>query len=235
MEQSTNHMDNYMSSLPRQTYDQKHELLHRPAESRKHALSPPDPSVSAFDRQDREFKLPLYPPPSYSQTRDTPLPFSDPRNTELAPIQSASDMKDDTGNHGANRGSKNNHHQTLPSLSSITASASSSSSSSSSPSTQHFASSSQRPPETVYSPPAPPSLTHWPSLNPLTAYYTPSHVKDPEPPMQMDVDASSNGTMSAASPDRFQNGRSSSVSWMIPMCAWPPKPWAILEQVSSLG
>ncbi|TRX91846.1 hypothetical protein FHL15_007165 [Xylaria flabelliformis] len=212
MEQPTDNMNNYMSPLARQTYDQKHELLRHHTESRKHALPSPDSSLSVFDRQDREFKLPLYPPPSYSQTRDTPLPFSDSENAELAPMKSTSDMKHDTGNHGPNGGSNNNRYPTLPSLSSITASASPSSSSSSSPSAQQFAPSSQRPPEPVYSPPAPPPLTHWPSLNPLTAYYNPSHVQDPEPPLRMETDTSSSGTMSAASPDRFHNGRASSVS-----------------------
>ncbi|OTA90036.1 hypothetical protein M434DRAFT_23137 [Hypoxylon sp. CO27-5] len=53
--------------------------------------------------------------------------------------------------------------------------------------------------EPAYSPPAPPSLTHWPSLNPLTAYYTPSHVQNAESPMRMDVDTSSSSGLSAPS------------------------------------
>ncbi len=64
------------------------------------------------------------------------------------------------------------------------------------------------------SPPTPGS-SHWPSLNPLTAYYTPSHVQPAESPPRMDVDAvpsSSSGTLSAASPDKYYDGRASSVS-----------------------
>lgn len=209
MEQSTN---SHIPAFPRPIRDQKHDLLLYPIESRKHALPSPDSTIGAFDRFDRQFKLPLCPPPSYSQTRDSPMSFSDHQNAELAPIKSLIDNKDDIGNHGANKNitssnnSNNNSNQSLPSLSSITASASPSSAS---PPIPQFASSSQRPPESVYPSPAPPPLTHWPSLNPLTAYYTPSHVQDPEPPLRMDADKSAS---SAPSPDRFLDGRASSVS-----------------------
>jgi len=175
-------------------------LLGQPPESRKHALPSPDADVGVLDRLDRPFKLPQYPPPSYSQTREATFSFSDTQRTELAPIKSMGKVDGNGGHQGNDK---------LPSLSSIT----SPTPMSPSPSTQHYESSSsslQRPPE------APPPLTHWPSLNPLTAYYTPSHVQNPEPPMRMDVDpspSSRNGVSpSSASPDRFQNGRSSSVS-----------------------
>jgi transcriptional repressor OPI1 len=173
-------------------------LLSQPPESRKHALPSPDADVGVLNRP---FKLPQYPPPSYSQTRETTFSFSDTHRTELAPIKSMGKANGDSGNQGNDK---------LPSLSSIT----SPTPLSPSPSTQHYESSSssslQRPPE------APPPLTHWPSLNPLTAYYTPSHVQNPEPPMRMDVDPSSSSrrgaSASSVSPDRFQDGRSSSVS-----------------------
>ena len=46
----------------------------------------------------------------------------------------------------------------------------------------------------------------------MTAYYNPSHADNGEPPMRMDLDTSSNSGASAASPDRFADGRASSVS-----------------------
>ncbi|TQN71100.1 Clock-controlled protein 8 [Colletotrichum shisoi] len=55
-------------------------------------------------------------------------------------------------------------------------------------------------------------VTHWPSLNPLTTYYTPSHAQSAGSPARMDLDVSSNAAMSAASPDRFYEGRAASVS-----------------------
>ncbi|KAJ8119305.1 hypothetical protein ONZ43_g3717 [Nemania bipapillata] len=214
MEKSTN---GHIPAFPRPIRDQKHDMLPHPIESRKHALPSPDPAIGAFDRFDRQFKLPLCPPPSYSQTRESPVSFPDHQNTELAPIKSMAEKNDDIGHYGAskngisgsNSNDNNSNNQSLPSLSSITASAPPSSTS---PSIQQFPSSSQRPPEPAYPPPAPPPLTHWPSLNPLTAYYTPSHVQDPEPPLRMDTDVASKSTSSAASPDRFPDGRASSVS-----------------------
>jgi len=50
---------------------------------------------------------------------------------------------------------------------------------------------------------------HWPSLNPLTAYYASSHAPDD---LRMDIDESSTGTFSAASPDRHYEGRANSLS-----------------------
>ncbi|XXH00960.1 hypothetical protein Hte_007311 [Hypoxylon texense] len=178
-------------SLPPPTRDQKHGLFQPDL---RHVSPPSDPTVGMFDRLDRPFKLPLYPPPSYAQAHDpNVLRFPDPPKTELAPIKSIN-----TQNNDETEPSNNNHHH-LPSLSTLTAS-----------STPLYTPS--HPPEPAYSPPEPPPLTHWPSLNPLTAYYTPSHVHDAESPMRMDVDANSNSGASAPSPDRFQDGRASSVS-----------------------
>lgn len=194
MEQPTNI---HMSPPPRPTHDQNHDV------SRKHPLPSDNSPTRSLDHFNRQFKLPMYPPPSYAQARDNSLSFPDHSTTELAPIKSAAN-KDNFGSHGISGDNSNNHNHTLPSLSSITASTSSPA--------QQFTSPSQRPPEPVHPPPAPPPLTHWPSLNPLTAYYTPSHVNDPEPPLRMDVDTGIKSTSSTASPDRFPDGRASSVS-----------------------
>lgn len=184
------------TQTPSQMHDNKQDIFRQPSESRKHALPSPDRATNdIFDRLDRPFKLSLGPPPSYSQARSTTsLSFSLPETTELAPIKSTRERSENTGNGNVIKHNANN--QTLPPLSSITAP-------------------SPAPSEETYKPPAPPPVTHWPSLNPLTAYYNPSHVQDPEPPMQMDVDTNSSvgrSIMSSASPDRFQGGRASSVS-----------------------
>ncbi|KAI1391721.1 transcription factor Opi1-domain-containing protein [Hypoxylon trugodes] len=188
MEQQQNHM-----SLPPPTHDQKHGLLQQP-EQHRHISPSSDPTVRMFDRLDRTFKLPLYPPPSYAQAHDPAgLRFPDPPKAELAPIKTIS-----APNHDEKTASTNNNNH-LPSLSTLTAS-----------SAPLYTP--PRPPEPSYSPPAPPPLTHWPCLNPLTAYYNPSHVQNAESPMRMDVDTSSSSGVSAPSPDRFQDGRASSVS-----------------------
>jgi transcriptional repressor OPI1 len=54
--------------------------------------------------------------------------------------------------------------------------------------------------------PGPP--THWPSLNPYTTFYTPSYAQPTETPPPRH----SGAEMSAASPDRFSERRSGSVS-----------------------
>ncbi|KAI1660634.1 transcription factor Opi1-domain-containing protein [Daldinia decipiens] len=179
---------NHMSLPPPSHHDQKHGLQHSIPQ---HASPPLDPTVGLFAPFDRTFKLPLYPPPSYAQSHDlVGLRFPDPPKTELAPIKSisppSSDEKEPDGN---------NH---LPSLSTLTTS-----------SAPLYTP--PQPSEPAYSPPPPP-LTHWPSLNPLTAYYNPSHAQNADSPMRMDVDASSSSGVSAPSPDRFQEGRASSVS-----------------------
>ncbi|KAI1812794.1 transcription factor Opi1-domain-containing protein [Poronia punctata] len=195
---------------PTQPLDRKPDLFSPPVELRKHGLPGSDPDVGIFDRFDRPFKPPHYPPPSYTQTRDTVFNFSHPQSAELAPIKCRQETDDDAVAHGNHGGGTERGNHSLPSLSSITSSASISPS----PLTPHHGSSSapQRPPE------APPPVSHWPSLNPLTAYYTPSHVQDPEPPLRMDVDSPNNNngrsgaSPNSASSDQFHNGRSSSVS-----------------------
>lgn len=128
-----------------------------------------------------------YPPPSYAQSHDElALPsFPDAPKTELPPIQSKS-----MGSAVAN--------SSLPSLSSVTG-----------PQPPLYGA--LRPAETSYSPP-PSRATQWPSMNPLTTFYTPSHAQAADSPQRMDVDVSSSGTTSAASPDQFYDGRASSVS-----------------------
>lgn len=53
--------------------------------------------------------------------------------------------------------------------------------------------------------PEPPAPTHWPSLNPFTVYYAPSHT---QPIDRMDAER----MKSAASPERYHERRSASVS-----------------------
>ncbi|KAI0135915.1 transcription factor Opi1-domain-containing protein [Daldinia grandis] len=178
-----------MSLPPPPHHDQKYGLQHSVPQ---HASPPLDPTVGLFSQFDRTYKLPLYPPPSYAQSHDpVGLRFPDPPKTELAPIKSISPPNSDEKEPGGN-----NH---LPSLSTLAAS-----------SAPLYTP--PQPSEPAYSPPAPPPLTHWPSLNPLTAYYNPSHAHNADSPMRMDVDASSSSGVSAPSPDRFQEGRASSVS-----------------------
>ncbi|RYP76550.1 hypothetical protein DL770_007221 [Monosporascus sp. CRB-9-2] len=159
----------------------------------RHSLTG-ESAADLLDRLDRPLKLPSYPPPSYAQTSD-PAGFRFPGTpkTELPPIQSL------TAQHDKAKNNANNN--TLPSFSALTAS-----------SAPLYSSSQPQQPAPAYSPPDSQPVNHWPSLNPFTAYYNPSHVQNGEPPMRMDVDAISNSGTSAASPDRFLDGRSSSVS-----------------------
>lgn len=57
-------------------------------------------------------------------------------------------------------------------------------------------------------------LDHWPSVNPLAAYYTPGYGQAGDSPLKTDADASSTstGTAGAMSPDCHIDGRASSVS-----------------------
>lgn len=190
--------------------DQKPAILHQ---DRRQQAPSSDPA--AFKTFDRTFKLPLYPPPSYAQTHHhdhKALVFPDTPKTELAPIHTFTGIaNDDQKKH------------TLPSLSSLTASPSPPYGSSLAPSHPSI------PPVPTYNPPAPPLAatassssiavavpqrpqeTHWPSLNPLTAYYAPSHAQGAEP-MQMEGDSTNSSVSSAASPDQYETGRASSVS-----------------------
>ncbi|EFX00510.1 ccg-8-like clock controled protein [Grosmannia clavigera kw1407] len=57
-------------------------------------------------------------------------------------------------------------------------------------------------------------ISHWPSVNPLAAYYTPGYVQAVEYPLKTDADASSTstGTAGGMSPEYHIDGRASSVS-----------------------
>ncbi|CAK7268978.1 transcriptional regulator opi1 [Sporothrix epigloea] len=179
--------------------------------------------ASLIDRK----ALPSYSPPLYSQSgqqtqpghiqvkpplsiksTSTPLsqdikvlPFRDFNHTrQLPPIQS---LPNGGYDHDA-------RHKPLPSISSFTGSIAGS--------TTDSVASSATSITTVDSLDIPSySANHWPSLNPLTAYYTPGHAQASavESPLRMDVDSSSNsnstGPAGATSPDRF-GVRASSVS-----------------------
>ncbi|CAK7567543.1 MAG: transcriptional regulator opi1 [Sporothrix epigloea] len=165
--------------------------------------------------------LPSYSPPLYSQTsqteRQTKTPLSvTPTSTplsqdikvlpfrefnharQLPPIQSLPNSGHDN----------DTRHKPLPSISSFAGSIAGSTTSLASSATSIT---------TVDSLDAPPySATHWPSLNPLTAYYAPGHAQSSgvDSPLRMDVDSSSTGSTvpaGATSPDRF-GVRASSVS-----------------------
>ncbi|KZL80496.1 clock controlled protein, partial [Colletotrichum incanum] len=173
----------------------------------KHVLS-----HARFDPTHIPSQLPSYAPPSYAhaQSHDPNLlRFPDAPTTELAPILPATKQNDNGGHN-------------LPSLSSVTG-----------PPPPRFAAITASQP--IEQQPTPPSqhqqqrqqpqlpslarsttttvpVTHWPSLNPLTTFYTPSHAQSADSPARMDLDVSSNSVMSAASPDRFYEGRAASVS-----------------------
>lgn len=69
-------------------------------------------------------------------------------------------------------------------------------------------------PEPALSKPKP-AVTHWPSMNPFTTYYTPSHLQPPQAHSPADVNSvttSSSDPNSAASPDRGYESRGPSVS-----------------------
>jgi hypothetical protein len=163
---------------------------------------------------------PLSPPPStrplaqsqshsHSRSHDPlTLSFPDAPSTELAPIQP----------HNEGVSGANNTYHTLPSLSSVTGGAQ-----------QHQHSLRQsglQSPKSSY-PSSPPRATvkHWPSLNPLTAYYTPSHVEVAESipalpqhqiaePQQQKMDVDMTGALNGAvsPPGRPADARASSVS-----------------------
>ncbi|KAK3937433.1 clock-controlled protein 8 [Diplogelasinospora grovesii] len=128
-------------------------------------------------------------PPSHSQPHEpAPLSFPDVPTTELAPIQS----------HSKDSSVANN---SLPSLSSITGAQ-----------PQRLAPLSQPAPSS-YSPPSA-SANHWPSLNPLTAYYSPSHAQAADSPLRMEVDAEHHATRGHVPEQRdpYYDRRAASVS-----------------------
>lgn len=115
------------------------------------------------------------PPPAYTQVHDpASLSFPDAPDTELPPIHSQRDASA-PANHG------------LPSLSSVTG-----------PQPQFHGS--PRTTEPSYSP-EPFKPTQWPSMNPLTTFYAPSHAQSTDSPQKMDVDVGSNGRASSVSLD----------------------------------
>ena len=116
------------------------------------------------------------PPPAYSQLHDpASLSFPDAPDTELPPIQSQSDVAA-----GANHD--------LPSLSSVTG-----------PQPQLYGSPQTTEPSYSPEPLKPP--TQWPSMNPLTTFYAPSHAQATDSPQRMDVDVGSTGRASSVSLD----------------------------------
>ncbi|CAK7244534.1 MAG: transcriptional regulator opi1 [Sporothrix thermara] len=176
--------------------------------------------------------LPSYSPPLYSQsqtsqeaktplaTTPTPtltptplsqdvkvLPFRDLSHADqLPPIQTSSYGSCDS----------DARHKPLPSISSVTGSVAGSVTGSVAGSVASSATSVT----TIDTPEvAPYSPSHWPSLNPLTAYYTPGHAQASaaDSPLRMDVDNNSTSTSTntgptgTASPDQF-SVRASSVS-----------------------
>ena len=168
--------------------------------------------VAIHEPRPQDPSSPSFPPPSYSQASDNsalPLAASNllsdsPTTAELAPIQP----------HAADRTPGSS--APLPSLSSLTG-------------RQHHRFHSPpslapplAPPQAVsppafpdrssYSPPIP-AVNHWPSLNPLTAYYSPSHTQPAsDASHQMDLDANNSGSVSVTSPDRVYEGRASSIN-----------------------
>lgn len=176
-----------------------------PQKSKAHPPQPPPPplqslfSTSAvpYSAQKAPSTMPSYPPPSYAFSHSSllshepsSLAFPDVPSAELAPIQLSSQNDSSVSS--------------LPSLSTLTRTSSRRYTASSATSDTSYSDAPIEPPARVQ---------HWPSLNPLTAYYTPSHAQGADSPARMDVDmALGNGVVGAASPDRWGEGRASSVS-----------------------
>ena len=192
-----------------------HLYTHRDAEPDTSSQGPSSRSPSAS--QDPSHldasqikQLPLHPPPSYSRLPDSGA-------HALPPIKSLADHDGSAGH--------NNTSTTLPSFATLTASTASvaqqAPAARSSPSAVATATvESQSTPSSSSLPHHPPPA-HWPSLNPFSAYYTPSYVQAADSPSRMDLDMTNTGSgggggggplMNPASPDRFLDGRSSSVS-----------------------
>ncbi|KAJ2894114.1 hypothetical protein MKZ38_007927 [Zalerion maritima] len=165
-----------------------------PQMEQNHMLPPP---LDARERSlsDSIISLPPHPPPSYAQTPEPAAasslspslsssatgpspkyPFPDVSGNALPPIQHLA------------------HHESyLPSLSSVTG-----------PNLYRDSpSSSDHPKSTVSSPT--PTANHWPSMNPLTQFYTPSHLQQSSP------SESSSGRMEVDSPRESRRGNSVSL------------------------
>lgn len=144
------------------------------ATASEHQLPPPlEPSPD--DNSPLHYGHNSCPPPAYTQVHDsTSLSFPAAPKTELPPIQMHS--------HPAANASHN-----LPSLSSVTG-----------PQPSFYGS--PQTTEASYSP-EPPKPTQWPSMNPLTTFYAPSHAQASDSPQRMDVDVGSNGRASSVSLD----------------------------------
>lgn len=232
MSQSQNHMLHGPAPEDRQLPPSSSFLAHThhirpPASASASTSTPASASISTasqpnkhvlshtrFDPTHLPSQLPSYAPPSYAHTQSHDpklLRFPDAPTTELAPILPAAKHNDNVGHN-------------LPSLSSVTGPppprftpivAQSQPIEAQQHQHQHHQPQSQ--PQSTTSSLKRSStttvpLTHWPSLNPLTTYYTPSHAQSADSPARMDLDVVSNSAMSAASPDRFYEGRAASVS-----------------------
>lgn len=219
--------------------DSDDSLLHHHKRRDGEAALQGSPPVSATQQRDhldasQAKQLPLHAPPSYARF---PEPASKPPPSQsqsqsqhaipfasgglapaLPPIKSLADHNSDDGLR---------HTTTLPSFAALAASATSSSSQAPlarSPPAGTAANTTTE--SSSYAPPQQrPPIAHWPSLNPFTAYYAPSYVQSAapaaadSPSSSNKIDIEMNGAAGGgapapnpASPDRFLDGRSSSVS-----------------------
>ncbi|KAF6823210.1 clock controlled protein (transcription factor Opi1) [Colletotrichum musicola] len=186
----------------------------------KHVLS-----HARYDPTHLPSQLPSFAPPSYAhaQSHDPNLlRFPDAPTTELAPILPASKHNDNVGH-------------SLPSLSSVTGPPPPrfaplqpppplSQPIEPPPPRQPHQQAPVQPPPPLQQPPAhlraptttktttTAPVTHWPSLNPLTTYYTPSHAQPADPPARMDLDVNTNSALSALSAAESRDRRAVSVN-----------------------
>ncbi|EPE02849.1 clock controlled protein [Ophiostoma piceae UAMH 11346] len=145
--------------------------------------------------------------PSYS------LPLTQASDVKVLPYRDGRDVRPVDGSSSASNNSSNlrdrlppiqtmasdlDSRQSLPSISSVTGSVPGSMCASIAGSVASLES-----PTTSLAPsdafsttptPGPDTSDHWPSLNPLTAYYTPGHIQTADSPRQMDLDSSSTTT-----------------------------------------
>lgn len=116
--------------------------------------------------------------PSNPKHSQLPLrPLHEPTTTQSFPGAPTTELPPIQPQH--ERSASGSHH-TLPSLSSVTGG--------------------------IQPPPEPKAANYWPSVNPLTAYYSPSYTRSADPPSRQDVE------INAASPERLYDRRSASVS-----------------------